>query len=261
MDVEILTDDGERMEFVLRDANPAFANALRRTMIAKVPTMAVHEVDIINNTSGLFDEMLAHRIGLVPLSIDPDEYTMPEECDCDGGCSDCQVELVLKKDGEGTVKARHMKPTDQSMEIKNPETILAKLLDDQEVDLEAKAVLGIGQDHARHQAANASYRYYPVVRHNGDELENNVVATRLAPDEVKDADGPVDVDEDIKYAMDEAIDGLEVGDTVEIIEQDDAFLFSVDSVSGHEASEIVARAIDVLEDDLDGFESAIDETL
>lgn len=261
MDVDIRTDDGDRMEFVLEDANPAFANALRRTMIAKVPTMAVEEVDIINNTSGLFDEMLAHRIGMVPLRVDPDEYTLPSECDCDDGCSDCQVELVLKKEGEGSVEARHMKPTDKSLEMPNPDTILAELLEDQEIDLEARAVLGIGQDHARHQAANASYRYYPVVRHNGDELDNNVVAARLAPDKVKEADGPVEVDGDVVYAMDEAIDGLEEGDTVEIVEHDDKFLFSVESVSGLKAREIVTRAIDIIEDDLDAFEDAVDDAL
>lgn len=261
MDVDILTDDGDRMEFVLEDANPAFANALRRTMISKVPTMAVEEVDIINNTSGLFDEMVAHRIGLIPLRVDVDDYKLPENCDCDGGCKDCQVELVLKKNGEGTVEARHMKPTDKSLEMPNPDTIIAKLIDDQEINLEARANLGIGQNHARHQAANASYRYYPVVRHNGDEVDNHVVAARLAPDKVKQADGPVDVDDDVKYAMDEAIDGLEEGDTVEIVEHDDKFLFSVESVSGLKASDLVTHAVSILEDDLDSFETAIDDAL
>ena len=66
-DVEMrrLTDD--YCEFVLKNTDVSTANALRRVMIAEVPTIAIDLVEFENTTTGLNDEFLAHRLGLVPL--------------------------------------------------------------------------------------------------------------------------------------------------------------------------------------------------
>jgi DNA-directed RNA polymerase I and III subunit RPAC1 len=47
------------------------ANSLRRIMISEAPTMAIEHVFIVNNTSVIQDEVLSHRLGLVPLRVDP----------------------------------------------------------------------------------------------------------------------------------------------------------------------------------------------
>ncbi len=261
MNIDVLEESDREMSFVLEDATPAFANALRRTMIAKIPTMAVREVDFVNNTSGLFDEIVAHRIGMVPWRFPEGEYNLPEDCDCEGdGCKDCQVTLVLEREGKAHVTAADLKPTDKQVETPNPDTLIARLMDGQEMELEAHAVLGRGQDHAKHQAANASYRYYPVFTINGDKVENNVEAARLAPDAVTQTDGPVDADEDIVYALEAAVD-IEEGDEVELTEHDDTFLFEVESVSGLSPRQILERTADILEDELDEFEDEATDVL
>src|SRR3989344_9307151 len=59
--------DNNKEKLVLRlEANLSLANAIRRS-ISEIPTLAIDEVEIFKNDSALYDEMLAHRIGLVPL--------------------------------------------------------------------------------------------------------------------------------------------------------------------------------------------------
>lgn len=63
--------DDEEIIFDLMGVEPPLANALRRIMIAEIPTMAIEKVEMWQNTSIIPDENLAHRIGLVPIYVDP----------------------------------------------------------------------------------------------------------------------------------------------------------------------------------------------
>eukprot|EP00520_Triparma_pacifica_P012768 CAMPEP_0118656390 /NCGR_PEP_ID=MMETSP0785-20121206/13465_1 /TAXON_ID=91992 /ORGANISM="Bolidomonas pacifica, Strain CCMP 1866" /LENGTH=385 /DNA_ID=CAMNT_0006549249 /DNA_START=65 /DNA_END=1219 /DNA_ORIENTATION=+ len=60
--------------FSLKNVDVSFANALRRVMISEVPTVAIEIVYIDNNTSITHDEVLSHRLGLIPLDVDPEEF-------------------------------------------------------------------------------------------------------------------------------------------------------------------------------------------
>ena len=81
------------MKFCLENTDLTIANALRRIIIAEVPTMAIDQVEITQNTSAVHDEYLAHRCGLIPLvSNDVDKYNFLLECDCAlGVCDKCCV--------------------------------------------------------------------------------------------------------------------------------------------------------------------------
>ena len=72
MEIRVLDNNKEqgKLSFILRDSNPVFANTLRRLMIDEVPTMAIDDVEFSKNNSILYDEMIAHRLGLIPLKTD-----------------------------------------------------------------------------------------------------------------------------------------------------------------------------------------------
>ena len=60
-----------------------YANTLRRIIISEVPTMAIEFVNIIENTSPVHDEYIAHRLGLLPLiSNTVEQFNYPLECSC-----------------------------------------------------------------------------------------------------------------------------------------------------------------------------------
>ena len=90
-------------EFVIEGVNHAFANALRRTLVADIPKLAIDEVTIYDNTSALFDEMVAHRLGLMPVPTDPELFNFRDQCTCGGeGCPSCTVLFTLSKEGPAT---------------------------------------------------------------------------------------------------------------------------------------------------------------
>ena len=70
MEIVFASLDDSLARFTLSGASTAFANAFRRAMIGEVPTLAIEDVRIYDNTSALFDEMLAHRLGLIPIKTD-----------------------------------------------------------------------------------------------------------------------------------------------------------------------------------------------
>src|SRR3989344_2534969 len=88
MKVKVLSKEGNNAVFVIEGINEAGANTLRRLMVNEVPTLAVQEVTVQKNSSALYDEMLAHRLGMVPLKTDLKSYKMKEACSCEGkGCA------------------------------------------------------------------------------------------------------------------------------------------------------------------------------
>ncbi|MFB6245259.1 MAG: hypothetical protein ABEJ03_02835 [Candidatus Nanohaloarchaea archaeon] len=144
MDIEV--EEDERVSIIrLTDANEAVANSLRRTVLSKVPTLAVQHVDITVNESALFDEMLAHRIGQVPFTV-PDRV---EEEDT--------VHVAVQQEGPGKLRAEDIKTDDDGIEPVNPEAVIATLKEGQSVELEGEASLGRGREHAKHQGGTVGY--------------------------------------------------------------------------------------------------------
>jgi len=164
MNIEIRELSQDFAKFVLEDAQPASANALRRSLISEVPSLAIDDVKIYENSSVLFDEMLAHRLGLVPLKAPVDEFVLPEECSCDGeGCSACMTSATLSSDGEGVVYSGDLN-TEDVVEVVDEDIPLAKLGEGQEIKLEAIARMGKGKEHSKWQpTVGCSYKTYPVI--------------------------------------------------------------------------------------------------
>ena len=138
-----------------------YANAIRRICLNGVPVFAVDTVDVIENTSVLADEGLAHRLGLVPLRTDLERYAEPSACSCGTaeGCSNCRVRFMLdsgKSDQTRTVVSGEIKSEDPDIVPISAQVPIIDLAPGQRVKVEAYARLGRGSDHAKWNAANVS---------------------------------------------------------------------------------------------------------
>lgn len=198
MNVEVLESSGRDIELRVEDTSVGQMNALRRTMMNEVPTLAIEEVTIYDNRSALFDEVIAHRLGLLPVPTDPslfDEWDPDAEPETQTEELEDEVLYTLTYEGPGTVLAQDLKPAseDESAEIAEPEVPIVKLGRDQRLMLEATATLGTGSQHAKWQPVNAvGYRERPTVEVDGEldlDREDLQELKELAPDDALEFSG------------------------------------------------------------------------
>ena len=165
------------VDFSLSGVDLAFANSLRRTVLAEVPTLAIDLVEIETNTSVLADEFLAHRLGLIPLnSKNVDEILYTRDCDCDQYCEHCSVTLTLhaRCTGDEIMKiyARDLvvsepRPNEYVGQpvILDPAgkgSLVCKLRKGQELRMKCIAKKGIAKEHAKWAPTSAvGFEYDP----------------------------------------------------------------------------------------------------
>ncbi len=131
------------------------ANAIRRSAL-EIPILAIEDVEFTKNDSALYDQIIAHRLGLVPLKT-PKTYDLKSECSCKGkGCSKCTVQLKLVAKGPCTVYSGDLKGKAEVVFENMPIVILEE---EQELELVATAILGIGIDHAKFSPGLVYYRH------------------------------------------------------------------------------------------------------
>ena len=132
-------------------------------MIADLPKLAINDVIVYDNTSPLFDEIISHRLGLIPIPTDLQLLSFKEECKCKGaGCPNCTVRYTLSKEGEGIIYSGDLQPEHESFAIKENKIPIVELSKDQRIILEVEAVLGRGKDHAKWQSVQAPRYFYEI---------------------------------------------------------------------------------------------------
>ena len=160
MKVNILRRNEREMEFVLEDSNPQFANALRRIMMTEIPVLAIEEVDFTQNDSVLYNEIISHRLALIPLVFDLGKFHFKEEQhEGNRTCQNCEVVFSISKKAPGVVFAKDMKSSNPDVKPLFDEIPIVELFDEQKLKLEATARLGFGRNHAKFKAAVATYKY------------------------------------------------------------------------------------------------------
>ncbi|MBI4451160.1 DNA-directed RNA polymerase subunit D [Candidatus Woesearchaeota archaeon] len=182
--MELVHEDKESgtIQVLFKDTSPEVVNTLRRLAMEAVPAMAIDEVEFRKNNSVMYDEMIAHRLGLVALKTDLKSYVPKDECKCQGqGCNRCTLKLTLRAKGPGYVYASDLKSKDPRIKPVFPKTPIAKLLKGQELELEATATLGRGKDHVKWSPCLAWHTYKATVTVNNDSPKLASCKPKLPP--------------------------------------------------------------------------------
>ena len=279
--IKILSQSEEKVEFELEGIDASLANTIRRVLLSETPSVAIEKVYIKNNTSIMQDEVLSHRLGLLPIRCDPEKLEYVGES---GKGTHDKNTLVFKmnvKCTETDLKNTSIDPQDSTTCFKTvyskalkweahgsqketfegdepkmvfDDIVLNKLRPGQEIDLVAHAFKGIGRDHAKFSpVATAYYRMMPKVTilrditgKDAEELKEKCPGVFNVEDMGNGRKRAVVVNARNCTMSRECIRDPRWKDSIELSRVRNHFIFSVESSGVLPAPEIFLRAMKVL---------------
>lgn len=254
MELTLLDQDkqGNKISFVVKGVSQTYVNTLRRFILERTPTMAIETVEFRKNSSILYDEIIAHRLGLLPLTTDLTAYNLPAQCTCHGeGCAKCQTTFTLSAKGPCTVYAAEMKPKDKDIKPVYPKTPLVKLLKGQELEFTATAVLGEGKDHMKWAPAHVHFTYKPIITVNNASPKLAECKGRYPP-HIFDEKGKIDKNSFHDPSVIDACEGI-CDDVLKVEYDQSAFVFYLESWGQLTPKEILTSAVAIWNRDLSQF--------
>ena len=147
--IQVLSTDPKKISVRLKGVPLQYANALRRICLNGVPIFAIDTVDVIENSSAMMDESIAHRLGMIPLKTELSRFNEP----------DSRVLLVLdsgNKETSETVTSADLLSQDEVVKPSSNKISIAYLAPGQKIKVEAYARLGRGTEHAKWNSSNVS---------------------------------------------------------------------------------------------------------
>ena len=262
VEVRVVEKTDLTMRLVIHGVDVAFLNTLRRIMLAEAPSMAIDEVVVIENSSMLHDEILAHRLGLIPLKTDLDTYNMPEECPCKSelGCNLCRVVLTLDvKANEGikTVYSRDLVPENPDIKPVSDNIPIVKLAPDQKIRLEAYARLGRGKAHAKWQPVSVcAYKHLPKIKIDANRCDACGKCVKVCPQKILVGVGKrAEIRNIIECALcQDCVDACPLSPpAIDVASNKNAFILDVESTGTLPVDRILFEALKILDEKFNEF--------
>ena len=234
--MEMITKTAEEISFIT-DVDVSLANAIRRS-VGEISILAIDECDIYKNDSVLYDEVISHRLGLLPLK---NQKMKAEQ----------NVEMKMKVKGKG--EGAEVLAGELAGDVIYPETPIVLLGEGQELELVARAKAGKGIDHAKFMPGLAYYKHLPKIKISGDGEKQSELA-ELYPETFEMFGEKVKVKDAAACDLDE--DDMKDYPGVEI-SFDDKLVFAIESWGQIEAKDIFTEACKALKGNLSEVSKAI----
>ncbi len=277
MDIEIIEMAERKAKFILKNSSPAMANALRRTLLSDIPKMAIDKVEFhlgpimyddkeYESVTPLFDEIIAHRLGMVPVPTDLNLFCPQSECVCGGeGCPNCTIMYSLNKIGPCTVLSGDLEPLgNPDLRVKDEFIPIVELTDGQAVLIYATAVMGTAKTHVKWQVANGvGYKYLPVVEvDEGMASDEEVLkCADICPKKVFEVEGgKLVVRNPLECSLCRACtDRLGERGGITVTGDDTNFFFKFETDGSLTAQQALDKAVEILADEANDFKAQLEQ--
>ncbi|MEJ2294076.1 MAG: DNA-directed RNA polymerase subunit D, partial [Candidatus Lokiarchaeota archaeon] len=270
MKLDVLENTENKLSFIIDGASIEMVNALRRIILTEVPVMAIDEVIVLKNDSPLYDEIIAHRLGLIPLKTDLSVYKLPQDCDCGGyGCPMCQVSLTCDVTNTTNnpleIYSGDLKSNDPKIIPVHPKIPIVKIDKKDKVIIEAYAILGRAKDHAKWQAvSNAAFRYLPVIEYNEKEITNSEeidLIIKMCPEDLYYAkNGVLKLKEDYWKTCTLCKSCANSSDNkIKVSFKKDAYIFTLESDGVLPFKELIKQVFTIFNGKIDEFMTKLEE--
>lgn len=255
MEIKLLSKDKGKVRIHVKGSTAAEMNAYRRTILDTLPAMAIDTVELLENSSALYDEMLAHRLGLVVLKTDTESYFTREHCKCKGaGCARCTLDLTLEAEGPCTVYAEQLKSKDPAVVPVHGKTPLVKLLDNQKIKLIAHAILSTGKEHIKFSPGLMYYQGYPNIKIG--EVKNPAAIADICPTQVFAAEKKLSVKNKEACILCMACVDASKGE-IEVKGSETEFIVTIEPWGQLSPKEMVDGLVDALHEQIDALSEEI----
>lgn len=241
-DIEVIDRDERSATFLVRGITPAFANGIRRSMIADVPTMSIDTVRMIENSSVMFDEVIGLRLGLIPLTSPVGEFEPGET-----------VSLKLDVEGPATAYSGDIETSDEMVKPADENIPIIELKDNQRLAFEAEAKLGVGRDHAKHQGGvSVGYRHLQTVNVLGDRDDYDKGEPQIIRGVIEEDGELITAD-----SFDNDLRNRYPDQEIEVVDVPNAFVFHVETDGSFPVDDLVTGAVRSVFDRADELEQAV----
>ncbi len=263
MEIKIIEEKDNLLRFIISGVTPAFVNSLRRTILSEVPTMAIDEVIIVENTTSFYDEYIAHRLGLIPLKTDLKryKYITQETSEEERVMNTARRTLDYKcQRGEDIIYSGDLKPIDPEIKPVNPKIPIVKVIKNQKLVLEAIARLGKGKEHAKWQpVSTVSYGYLPIIEINEETCNGCGECIKNCPFHVFKQNGEVKVETPSDCNMCKLCIETCPEKSIQITYDKKSFVFNIESTGALPPKEIIEEAIKILKNKLATFKEQLEK--
>ncbi len=244
MNIKKIGEYENGLRLMIKGTDAVFLNSLRRAIAQHVPVLAIEDVSIYENNSVMFDELFAHRLGMLPIKTDSKTYKAKDK-----------VKMVLEKEGPCIVYSKDIKSTDPKIEVIDKKIPLVKLKKGQRLKVEMNAVMNSGKEHAKWCPAIVGFQELPIVSvgKNCNLCEDCIKA---CPKNALEKKGQTIV---LKNETDCVLCGA-CRDTctknaLNLDYDEGSFIFNIESSGAMSEKEVLLRAVDAIKEKSDEFSS------
>ena len=263
MEIEVKSQSENEMVFIVRDAEVPFINAIRRVAMVNVPKIAIEDVNIIRNDSAMFNEVLAHRLGLTPLVSDIDALEglpLPEDAEWEDFNSG--ILFSLNEVGPKVVYSKDLISSDSKIKPVYDTIPLVKLKDGEVLDIEAVAKVGYGKEHAKWMPTTVcAYKQYPEITFDEDK-EVDYDCASACPRGVLKSDRrskKIKILDIENCAMCKSCVRASTNGYINVGYHENDFIFRIETDGSMPPKEVLLKACDVLGEKADKFIRFSDE--